>query len=111
MRSKDVICLIDKNIELINSSEHKISVIIELLENHQPSFDLNSALHGNIEDFGMILSAISDITPYVIDALKAYAEGQKVKFIPDVNSTVNSEDINLALEYIYQILATKTTVI
>lgn len=57
-----------------------------------------------VEDFSSVFTAVSDITPYVIEGLRSYAGGQKVKFVTDINSTICSKDINVVLEQIYQML-------
>ena len=104
MKANEIISIINSNIDTINSSEDKISVIIELLEKHKPSLDLNKALFGSTEDFCQGLSAISDVTPYVIKSLKTYGTEQKVLYVTDRNSPIDSEEIKMVIEHINKIL-------
>lgn len=51
MNANEIIRLIDNNIHTIKSSEDKIAVIIDLLEKHNPKFNLYTAVHGSTEEF------------------------------------------------------------
>ena len=41
MKAHEIISLIENNLDFINSSQDKISVIIGLLETYEPAFDFN----------------------------------------------------------------------
>lgn len=105
MRKKDITHLIESNIETIKSTENKADIIISLLEKNTSSLNLGRAIYGSSEDFFASLSAITDITPYVVTGIKEHIKGTKIKYMP-INSlsTSDAEEINEVLEYIYKIL-------
>lgn len=105
MRKHEIIHLIESNFEVIESSEEKCDKIITLLEEHKPALDLNRALNEGGKAFYDALSALTDITPYVVSGIKGYIMGTEKKCVPTNSISVSdAEEINETLEYIYKIL-------
>ena len=95
--------MIDSNIEEIRTSENKSDKIISLLETNKPTFNLNRALSEGGEAFYDALSAMTDITPYVVSGIKKLGEG--VKYIPlNSLSVSDAKEVNAVLEYVYKFL-------
>lgn len=105
MRKNEIIHLIESNFEAIESSEEKCDKIITLLEAHKPTNDIKRALLEGGEAFNNALSAMSDITPYVVYGIKGYIMGTEMVCVPTNSISVSdAEEINETLEYIYKIL-------
>lgn len=103
MRAKDIIHLIDSNIEEIRTSENKSDKIISLLETNKPTFNLNRALYEGGGAFYDAISAFTDITPYIISGVKGL--GVEVKYVPlNSLSVSDAKEVNIVLEYIYKLL-------
>ena len=103
MRAKDIIHLIESNIDTIKSSENKSNKIISLLETHKPSLNLNRALYGGGEAFYDALSAMTDITPYVISGIMNL--DAKAKYMPlNSLSVSDAKEVNSVLDYVYNLL-------
>lgn len=105
MRKNDIIHLIESEIDTIKSAENRADVIISLLDKNASNFNIGHAIYGSSEDFFASLSAITDITPYVVTGIKEYIKGTKMKYMPiNTLSTSDTEEINDTLEFIYKIL-------
>ena len=105
MRKNDIIHLIESEIGTIKSAENRADVIISLLDKNASNFNIGHAIYGSSEDFFASLSAITDITPYVVNGIKEHIKGTRIKYVP-INSlsTSDAEEINEVIEYIYKIL-------
>ena len=78
-------------------------MLISLLEINKPAFNLNRALSEGGEAFYDALSAMTDITPYVVSGIKKLGEG--VKYIPlNSLSVSDAKEVNAVLEYVYKFL-------
>ncbi|MBR4041806.1 MAG: hypothetical protein IKJ09_05830 [Bacteroidaceae bacterium] len=103
MRKNEIIHLIESNIKLIESSEEKCEKIISLLEAHKPIADIETALVEGGEELDNTLSALTDITPYVVSGIKGYIMGTEMMCVPTNSISVSdAEEINETLGYIYK---------
>ena len=105
MRAKDIIHLIERNIEIVRTSENRADMLITLLEDNTPRFSVGRAICGSSDDFFESLSSMEDITSSVISGIRGYVDGTKKSCVPtNLLSISDAEEINAVLEYVYGIL-------